>query len=181
MEKTVVLTEGELMWCKNHAMEVVEYYGGNNTLGSGQYNHNKISSNMVGVKSEVATAKWFRENVKNPKIEENYKRYRSNGLKGDIVCNRKVIEVKGLRPHQWQKFRRMVPPKQLRHCVRNRAIIVWTLAKGNSQDSKVKLMGWNYAHEVENHGVEVRTICDNIWLQDEELMRPMDTLIDVLN
>ena len=85
------------------------------------------------------------------------------------MCNRKVIEVKGLRPHQWQKFRRMVPPKQLRHCVRNRAIIVWTLAKGNSQDSKVKLMGWNYAHEVENHGVEVRTICDNIWLQDDEV------------
>ena len=181
MTKTIALSPEELRWCKSHAEEIVDYYGGNNTLGSGQYNHNKVSSNMVGVKSEVATKKWLEESVKGATIQENYKRYRTSGLKGDLVCNKNVIEVKGLRPHQWRKFKRMGPPKQLKHCVRNKAILVWALAKGNSTDSQVQLMGWNYAYELEAFGTEVRTICDNVWLEDDELMRPMETLISVVS
>jgi hypothetical protein len=43
---TIELTEQELEWCKTHAIEIVEYYGGHGTQGSGTYNHNKISSNF---------------------------------------------------------------------------------------------------------------------------------------
>ena len=160
---SMALNDGELEWCKNHACEIVEYYGGQGTRGSGTYNHNKVSSNMVGVKSEVATSKWFSESVSNPNIQEKYKHF------------------KKLRPHQWDKFKRMIPPKQLKHCVRNKAIVVWTLTTGDTKSSEVKLMGWNYAYEVEAHGIEVRTICDNVWLKDDELMRSMDSLADLLN
>lgn len=181
MSLFVELSEDELAWCEGHALEIVEYYGGNNTMGSGQYNHNKVSSNLVGVKSEVATTKWLRESVEGAVLLENFKQYRASGLKGDILCNNHVIEVKGLRPHQWKKFKRMVPPRQLKKCVRNDAIIVWTLTKGDSKNSKVKLMGWNYAYEVEAFGVAVKTICDNVWLEDDTLMRPMDTLAEVVS
>jgi len=178
---SMALNDDELEWCKNHACEIVEYYGGQGTRGSGTYNHNKVSSNMVGVKSEVATSKWFSESVSNPNIQENYKHFKKRGLKGDLQVKKEVIEVKGLRPHQWDKFKRMIPPKQLKHCVRNKAIVVWTLTTGDTKSSEVKLMGWNYAYEVEAHGIEIRTICDNVWLKDDELMRSMDSLADLLN
>ena len=177
----VELTEQELEWCKTHAREIVEYYGGHGTQGSGAYNHNKISSNLVGVKSELATTKWIRELFPDAQIDENYKRFTEKWLKGDIKLNNKVIEVKGLRPHQWDKFKRMIPPKQLKHCVRNKAIVIWTLATGDTKNNQVKLMGWNYAHEVESQGVEVRTICDNVWLAEDSLMQPMETFISILN
>jgi len=178
---TIELTEQELEWCKTHAIEIVEYYGGHGTQGSGTYNHNKISSNLVGVKSELATTKWIRGLLPDANIEENYKRFTEKWLKGDIKLNNKVIEVKGLRPHQWNKFKRMIPPNQLKHCVRNKAIVVWTLATGDTKNSQVKLMGWNYAHEVESHGVEVRTICDNVWLAEDSLMQPMETFTSILD
>ena len=180
MKTEIVLTEGELEWCKNHAEEIVEYYGGNGTQGSGTYNHNKISSNLVGVKSEVATAKWLKDTIRECKLVENYKTYKRRGLKGDIQYNRKIIEVKGLRPHQWDKFKRMIPPKQLTYCVRNKAIVVWTLATGDSTNPTVSLMGWNHASEVEQYGVEIRTICDNIWLAEDKMMHSMDELCEYL-
>jgi len=45
----------------------------------------------------------------------------------------------------------------------------------------VQLKGWNYAHEVKDSGVFVRTICDNIWLEKDSDMREMSELIEVLN
>ena len=44
----------------------------------------------------------------------------------------------------------------------------------------VELKGWNYATEVDEMGEYRRTICDNIWLKEDEHMRPMDSLIGVL-
>jgi hypothetical protein len=177
MKIEIQLSEDDMDWCENHANDIVEYYGGNGTQGSGTYNHNKISSNLVGVKSEVATSKWIRGVLKNCKLEENYKLYKKRGLKGDMKLNREVIEVKGLRPHQWDRFKRMIPPKQLTRCVRNKAIVIWTLATGDNKNRKVTLMGWNHASEVEEYGVEVRTICDNIWLAEDDKMHPMSELV----
>lgn len=175
-EICIKLNSSDLSWCQSHAEEIVEYYGGNNTKGSGTYNHNKISSNLVGVKSELATSKWLKEQNSQMRIEENFKRYQEKGLKGDIQARGKVLEVKGLRPHQWDKFKRMIPPRQLFYCVRNKSIVVWTVTEGNCKNPEVILKGWNFAWEVESYGEEIRTICDNIWLRQDEKMRPMNTL-----
>jgi len=176
----ISLNDEELKWCKNHACEIVEYYGGQGTQGSGTYNHNKVSSNLVGVKSELATSKWFAEAIPKCDIKENFRHFKERGLKGDLQVNKEVVEVKGLRPHQWDRFKRMIPPKQLKHCVRNKAIVIWTLTTGDTKNPEVKLMGWNYAYEVEEYGIEVRTICDNVWLKDDGLMRCMDALVEIL-
>jgi len=175
-EISIQLSPSELRWCQNHAEEIVEYYGGHGTKGSGTYNHNKISSNLVGVKSEVATCRWLKERDLKIRIEENFKLYKEKRLKGDIQARGKVIEVKGLRPHQWDKFKRMIPPRQLHYCVRNKSIVIWTTTKGNCKNPEVILKGWNYAWEVKEYGEEIRTICDNIWLREDEKMRSMETL-----
>ena len=176
-EVCIELSKSELDWCQSHAEEIVEYYGGNGSKGSGTYNHNKISSNLVGVKSEVAATKWVREQTKNIRIEEHFKYFKEKGLKGDIQARGKVLEVKGLRPHQWDKFKRMIPPRQLRYCVKNKSIVIWIITKGDCETSEVVLKGWNYAWEVQHHGEPIRTICDNIWLREDSLMRPMETLV----
>ena len=70
----------------------------------------------------------------------------------------------------------MIPPRQLHYCVRNKSIVVWTTTEGNCKNPEVVLKGWNYAWEVKQHGEEIRTICDNIWLREDERMRSMETL-----
>jgi len=182
----ITLDDDELLWCKTHATDIVDYYGGEGTQGSGTYNHNKISSNLVGVKSEVAMTKWLKNATEKEGlfigvVKENYRRFKERGLKGDIQCNETIIEVKGLRPHQWNKFKRMIPPYQLKQCVRNNALVVWALATGDSTNGEVKLMGWNYALDIQSQGVEVRTICDNIWLESDSLMRPMNTISELIS
>ena len=48
-------------------------------------------------------------------IEENYIDFTNNtSLIGDLNIYGQSIEIKGLRPHQWDKFKRMIPPKQLK-------------------------------------------------------------------
>jgi hypothetical protein len=91
------------------------------------------------------------------------------------------IEVKGLRRHQWEKFKRMIPPRQLKNYCRVNAVVIWTVADTQGVDlEKVILKGWNFASEVDEFGIEYRTICDNIWLQEDEKMRPMDSLLGSL-
>ena len=46
----VNLSDAQLEWCGKHAKEIVDHYGGDNTRGSGSYNHNKISSNLGWLK-----------------------------------------------------------------------------------------------------------------------------------
>jgi len=177
----VKLFPKELRWCQEHAEKIVEYYGGHGTTGSGSYNHNKISSNMVGVKSEVAMKVWLKRSFNEKDIQCNFEEFTNKKLKGDLNIFGQSLEVKGLRPHQWEKFKRMIPPRQLNAYVRDNAIVIWTTAEGNMTGKAVQLKGWNYAHEVKDSGVFVRTICDNIWLEKDSDMREMSELIEVLN
>jgi hypothetical protein len=41
-------------------------------------------------------------------------------------------------------------------------------------------MGWNYAHEVQTKGVDVQTICANVWLENDEDMHPIEDLPQIL-
>ncbi len=180
----IKLDASELDWCENHAKKIVEHYGGNGSNGSGTYNHNKVSSNMVGVKCEVATVKWLKNNgISKEDIAENFIHFTNKKLKGDIALyeEKDILEVKGLRPHQWNKFKRMIPPKQLNICVRNDAILIWGIATGDKKNREVKLMGWNHSYEVKEYGRYIRTICDNMWLEEDSLMRDMKDLIDLIN
>ena len=76
----VNLSDAQLEWCGKHAKEIVDHYGGDNTRGSGSYNHNKISSNLVGVKSEVATTVWLKRHVDNRKITSNFINFKNKSL-----------------------------------------------------------------------------------------------------
>ena len=153
MVATVKLFPKELKWCQQHAENIVNHYGGEGSKGSGAYNHNKISSNLVGVKSEKATAVYLKRFIPKEDIMEHYIDFTNKTLKGDLNVYGQALEIKGLRPHQWDKFKRMIPPHQLKSYVRDDAIVVWTTADGDSKKPKVKLMGWNYAHEVKAKGV----------------------------
>ena len=88
--------------------------------------------------------------------------------------------MKGLRNHQWDNFKRCIPPKQLKSYVRDDAIVVWTTTEGDTKDYKVILQGWNYAKDVDKNGVYRKTICDNIWLEEDSQMRDMESLIKEL-
>lgn len=183
------LTTPQLKWCYNHACRIVEHYGGERGKGSGIYNHNKVHSNLVGVKGELATVLWLRTHIDDEtRVKSNYESFSDSSMKGDINIDGQAIEVKSLRPHHWEdhrdkepkSFRRMVPPSQLKHYVRANAILVWTTATGNILNDRVELKGWNWANEVQTHGRRVRTICDNVWLQDDSMMRAIESLPDVL-
>ncbi len=182
MVETITLSKAELDWSRTHATAIVDYYGGEGSRGSGSYNHNKVSSNLIGVKSEVAIVKWFRFKKVSP-IVENFKNFRDKSLVGDLQVLEALVplEVKGLRPHQWAKFQRMIPPNQLKKYVREGSFVIWTTTTGDTKSGEVKLRGWNYAWEVSEFGVFKKTICDNIWLEDSEMMRPMSSLLEHLD
>ena len=110
----------------------------------------------------------------------NYKNFEDKDLVGDINVYGQSLEIKGLRPNQWDKFKRMIPPKQLHHYVKDESIVIWTTATGDDNNSKVKLMGWNYAHEVQDKGKQVQTICENIWLENDGDMRIIQDLPAIL-
>jgi len=184
----VTLTSKELKWCYRHATNIVDHFGGENSRGSGTYNHNRVDGNLVGVKGELGLTRWLQDYFEPQDIQSNFKSFTDSGKRGDIQCNGKVIEVKGLRPHQWEvsphrewkTYRRMVPPHQLQKYVKNDAIVVWITSTGNIINSTVQIKGWNYAHDVLNRGRNVKTICDNVWLEHDGDMRDMASLIPVL-
>ena len=176
----IKLFPSELEWCQSHAEGIVAHYGGNNTQGSGAYNHNRIDSNLVGVKSEKASEVWLKRYIPLEDRKLHYQNYETVYGVGDINIYGQSLEIKGLRPHQWEKFKRMIPPRQLHHYVRDKAIVVWTTATGDSKKRDVHLKGWNYAHEVQSKGIPIKTICDNIWLEEDADMRSMDSLIPIL-
>ncbi len=193
-EVIITLSGDQVQWCWDHARDIVEMYDGHGSRGSGMYSHNKVGSNVVGVKGELATALWMEQEFNTngggeyyapPTVLRNYENItRSNGLSGDVQIEytggtvSQPIEVKGLRRHQWDKFKRMIPPRQLKNYCRENAIVIWTVADTQgAEHDKVILKGWNFASEVDEFGIEYRTICDNIWLQEDEKMRPMDSLL----
>lgn len=145
----VQLAKEDLIWSQKHAENIVNYYGGVKSEGSGTYNHNKISGNLVGVKGEVALSNWLQQSQPLP-ILKNFEAYddKSRSQLADIQVGSWNIEVKGLRPHQWDQYKRMVPPRQLRGYVASNAIVVWTTSAGDSRDANVMLKGWNFAKEI---------------------------------
>lgn len=61
--------------------------------GSGQYNHNRLSSNMVGVKCEVGVHRWLEEN--GLVVDPVYRQIENQLC--DLLVRGHMIEVKGLR------------------------------------------------------------------------------------
>jgi len=190
MDFVCKLSEDQINWCWSHARAIVELYDGHGSKGSGMYSHNKVGSNVVGVKGELATALFLEEEIKD-KPEARVIRYyedidRNTNHPGDVgleifskLCL--PIEVKGLRYNQWNKFKRMIPPRQLKKYAKKNAIVVWTIADTQGENkSEVKIKGWNYAKEVQEQGVFIKTICDNIWLEDDDAMHPPSTLLNAL-
>jgi hypothetical protein len=184
----VKLTSEDLKWCLRHSQMIVDHWGGEQSRGSGTYNHNKVDGNMVGVKGELGLTRWLQSEFDEEAIKSNYKTYSDNGHRGDIQIFNQNLEVKGLRPNQWgyfratepRTFRRMVPPTQLEKYVKNNAILVWTVATGNTTNNEVSLKGWNYAYEVKAKGQNIQTICANVWLKHDKDMRAMESLKPVL-
>lgn len=166
----ITLSLADLKWCQTHAEESVDQFGGERSMGSGTYRHNKISGNLVGVKGEVALANWLDAQKLNTPVMRNFAA-QAGGC--DIFIGERHVEVKGLRPNQWRQYKRMIPPRQLEAYVREKAIVVWTTATGDSTNGLVQLQGWNLATEVKEHGTRVKTICDNVWLKDDKLMHPL--------
>ena len=190
----ISLTADQVQWCWDHARAIVENYDGHGSKGSGTYSHNKVGSNVVGVKGELATALWMEQEFTSngggeynapPTVLRHYENITPfNGLPGDVQIEytggtvSQPVEIKGLRRQQWKKWKRMIPPRQLKKYCRVNAVVVWTVADTQGIDQeKVILKGWNFASEVEEFGIEYRTICDNIWLQEDDKMRPMTSLL----
>mgnify|MGYP001183085892 FL=1 len=186
----ITLSNDEVQWCWDHARAIVEKYDGHGSKGSGTYSHNKVGSNVVGVKGELATALWMEQEFNadgnsSATVLRHYENITpSNGLPGDVQIEytggtvSPPVEIKGLRRHQWDKFKRMIPPRQLKKYCRANAVVIWTVAntKGVDQE-KVILKGWNFASEVDEFGIEYQTICENIWLQEDDKMRSMGSLL----
>jgi len=103
--------------------------------------------------------------------------------------DQRPIEAKGVTDDQWENvhrkydlhLRRMVTPKQLKSYLSDDAIILWGTTSRDRVDEDVRLRGWNLASDLERHGERVRTICDNVYLRDDALMRPMEHLPLVLS
>ena len=75
----------------------------------------------------------------------------------------------------------MIPPRQLKKYANKNAIVVWTVADTQGDNkSEVIIKGWNYAKEVQEQGIYRKTICDNIWLEDDDAMHPPSTLLAAL-
>ena len=64
--------------------------------------------------------------------------------------------------------------------VKNDAIVIWALTEGDTTDPVVTLKGWNYAEEIKLKGIQVKTICDNIWLQNDKDMRSITDLVKAI-
>ena len=134
----VLLTEEELDRCWDHAKAIVEHYAKRSSTGSGSYGHNKISSNVIGVKVEVAGSKWLREQLPTAVVAEHFWDFLSNADNGDIevlignLQSKGVIEAKGVTDEQWETvhgkyglpLRRMVTPKQLKSYLAHGAVIL---------------------------------------------------------
>tara|TARA_B100001093_G_scaffold135533_1_gene127999 strand:- start:4481 stop:5026 length:546 start_codon:yes stop_codon:yes gene_type:complete len=176
----IELSQEQLDWCEDHAKKIVEKYGGDKTKGSGSYNHNRVDSNLIGVKSEVATVVWLRENLKDVEVSPCFIDFENSRGKPDIAIKDSFIEVKGLRNSHWEKFKRCIPPRQLKQYLNKGAIVIWTTTEADSVTGEVTLKGWNYASDVDKHGEYRRTICDNIWLKEDSLMRNLESLLEEL-
>lgn len=178
-------------WLREHTENIVDYYGGEGSEGSGVYHKNSFDSNLLGVKAERAVELWLYDIIskeKQDKIDpqylnissEDYKNYAKSDIRGDIVYGTISLEVKALRPNQWNKFKRMVPPSQLSKYISQDSIIIWATTYPDSH--QVSLHGWNTASDFKdpNKIQYITTICDNIWIPDDKNMYSMSSLAKIL-
>ena len=169
----ITLSKEQMRWCYAHAEKTYEYHKKN---GVGVLNHNTINGSLIGVKGELATSLFLSNYFKS--ITDNYT---SNITQSDLELNRRKIEVKGLKESDWEQYKRAIQPWQLKKYVSNNSIVVWTTAENHEHPrNKVLLRGWNFAHEVNEKGEFIKTICDNIQLKKDKDMRNMADLVRVL-
>ena len=187
----IELDEGELERCWTHAEEIVAYYAKiHGKGGSGSYGHNRVSSNVIGVKAEVATSKWLREQLSTTLILEHFWDFAGSEGNGDIevvlgdIFHSNPLEIKAVTDEQWENvhpkynlpLKRMVTPAQLHAYSQSKALIVWATTSRDRNTTTVRLRGWNTSEDLVHDGIPVRTICDNIYLEDDHQMRPMTSL-----
>lgn len=185
MDSVVIeLNTSELEWCLESAEAIVAHYSKRGSKGSGTYNHNKVSSNLVGFKSEVGFKRWLHGFVNPDTVKCNFEEFLSPNGNGDVQVGAWIynapfdinFEVKGLRPKHWDDYKRCIPPNQLAKYVQNESIAIWAVATGDIENPVVELKGWNYCWEVSEFGEFRQTICANIWLKEDSKMRPMASL-----
>ena len=81
-----------------------------------------------------------------------------------------MVESKGLKYQQWEKYGRMISPGQLDFYASKDMIIVWTLTDPDAQSQRVTLKGFSYAKDALAHGITENTPCNCVWLKDETYM-----------
>jgi hypothetical protein len=182
----ISLNPEQIKWCFNHAKNTHEYAEKN--ISTWAYNGSRINGHLVGVKSELAVSVFLTNN--SFKVNNYFKLLKDGSItsahdgidRGDLVVNERNIEVKGCNERNWERYKRQIPPMQLEKYVSKNAIVVWTTVENHEHPrNKVLLRGWNFAHEVEDKGEYIKTICDNIKLYNDKDMNPMPQLIRVLN
>ena len=170
------MSKSLLKWACKLAFKEWKHYEDRPTDGR-RYNHNSLKGCYVGRKSEVAVFGLFKKKIPNEDLRSEFTKPIHEA---DILVNDYLIEVKGLQEKQWSKFKRMVPPAQLKKYAAKDAIIVWTTTEGDKETALVKIRGWNYAKDLIDKGEECRTICDNIWLRHDKDMRKVPDLLNML-
>ena len=188
----IELTDDEVERCWTHAEEIVAHYAKlHGDGGSGSYGHNRVSSNVIGVKAEVGSAKWLREQLPTTVIIEHFWDFvGGGGHHGDIevvlgdIFHSNPLEIKAVTDEQWENvhprynlpLKRMVTPGQLHAYTQSKALIVWATTSRDRKGTTVRLRGWNTSDDLVHDGIPVKTICDNIYLEDDKQMRPMHAL-----
>jgi len=185
MTAQVTLNEYQIEWCKKHAEHTHQYAVKN--IPNWAYNGSRVNGHLVGIKSELGVVLFFKQNkikaVNHFKLSKEgvITTKHDNKDKGDLVVNGYNIEVKGVNERNWHKYKRQIPPTQLKKYVSKEAIIIWATVENHKHPrNKIILRGWNYAHEVMNKGVLIKTICDNIKIYNDEDMNPMWRLLQTI-
>ena len=160
MVAKVKLFAREMKWCQQHAEKIVNHYGGHGSKGSGAYNHNKISSNLVGVKSEKATVIYLKRFIPLEDIEENYIDFTNSSLIGDLNIYGQSIEIKvcalinGTSSNNSSKTIKTLCSWWI-HCGLDDGF-------GRYQTLYGKTYGLELRSRSSSQGVDVQTICANV-------------------
>ena len=185
MTAQVILTKDQLNWCQKHAQHTHQY--AENNIRTWAYNGSSVNGHLVGIKSELAVVIFFKQNGFD--VVNHFKLTRDGTIitahdnkdKGDLIIKGRNVEVKGVNERNWHIYKRQIPPTQLEKYISKDAIIVWATVENHKiPRNKVVLRGWNYAHEVKDKGVLIKTICDNVKIYNDEDMNPMWRLLQTM-
>ena len=148
------------------AEKEVEHY---DKSGVGPYTHNERGGTKIGKKGEAGVQHYL------TRMGFHFQKGNS-----DLTVLGKSLEVKTVKPSDWEEKGRMIPPDHLSRYVSKGAIVIWCTAYAGPSHPTVSIKGWNHAYEVQDYGVfeakGERTIADNIWLKDETKLHSLDTL-----